>query len=298
MEETYKIIKFNNDNLEIDVKISPFEKTIWLSIDQISLLFGRDKSVISRHIKNIFEINELEEISCVAFFATELNKYDPRTGKMRKTKVDVKLFNLDVIISVGYRVNSIMGVKFRKWANEVLKEYLLQGYVINKERSLVTNENYVRLINKVESLDERVSNIENNYKPLEFKNSQLFFDGEFYDAYTLIQSIFESANNEIIIIDNYVDRTILDRLVVKKSNVQVIIYTSINSRLLGRDINTFNSQYGGLDVRYTTNVHDRYIIIDQNKIYHLGHSIKDLGKKIFSISESDSNLISKLLSNI
>ena len=298
MEETYKIIKFNNNNLEIDVKISPFEKTIWLSLDQIALLFGRDKSVISRHIKNIFEINELDEINCVAFFATELNKYDPRTGKTRKTKVDVKFFNLDVIISVGYRVNSIMGVTFRKWANEVLKEYLLQGYVINKERSLVTNENYVRLINKVESLDERVSNIENNYKPQQFKNSQLFFDGQLYDAYTLIQSLFESANNEIIIIDNYVDRSILDRLVVKKHNVQVIIYTSINTRLLGRDINTFNSQYGRLDVRYTTNVHDRYIIIDQNKIYHLGHSIKDLGKKIFSISESDSNLIFKLLSNI
>ena len=274
------------------------KKNIWLSIDQIALLFGRDKSVISRHIKNIFEIKELDEISCVAFFATELNKYDPRTGKMRKTKVDVKLFNLDVIISVGYRVNSIMGVTFRKWANEVLKEYLLTGYAINKERSIVTNENYVRLINKVESLDERVSNIENNYKPQEFKASQLFFDGQIYDAYTLIQSLFETANKEIIIIDNYVDRTILDRLVVKQNNVKIIIYTSINSRLLGRDINTFNSQYGGLDVKYTTNVHDRYIIIDQNKIYHLGHSIKDLGKKVFSISESDSNLIPKLLSNI
>ena len=298
MEEKYRIIKFNNKNLEIDVKISPFEKTIWLSIDQIALLFERDKSVISRHIKNIFEINELDEISCVAFFATELNKYDPRTGKMRKTKIDVKLFNLDVIISVGYRVNSIMGVTFRKWANEVLKEYLIKGYAINEERSLVTNENYVRLINKVESLDERVSNIEKEYKPKGFKNSQLFFDGEFYDAYTLIQSLFESANKEIIIIDNYTDRTILDRLVVKKSNVQVTIYTSINSRLLAKDINAFNDQYGGLDVRYTTNVHDRYIIIDQNKLYHLGHSIKDLGKKIFSISELDNNLILTLLRNI
>lgn len=261
-------------------------------------MFERDKSVISRHIKNIFEINELDEISCVAFFATELNKYDPRTGKMRKTKIDVKLFNLDVIISVGYRVNSIMGVTFRKWANEVLKEYLIKGYAINEERSLVTNENYVRLINKVESLDERVSNIEKEYKPKGFKNSQLFFDGEFYDAYTLIQSLFESANKEIIIIDNYTDRTILDRLVVKKSNVQVIIYTSINSRLLAKDINAFNNQYGGLNVRYTTNVHDRYIIIDQNKLYHLGHSIKDLGKKIFSISELDNNLILTLLRNI
>ena len=222
---------------------------------------------------------------------------------MRKTQIAnsdklVYLYDLDVIISVGYRVKSIKGVIFRKWANKVLKEYLLTGYVINENRSLVTNENYVRLINKVESLDERVSNIEINYKPQEFKNSQLFFDGQLYDAYTLIQSLFESANNEIIIIDNYVDRTILDRLVVKKNNVQVIIYTNVNSRLLGRDINSFNSQYGRLDVKYTNNVHDRYIIIDQNKIYHLGHSIKDLGKKIFSISESDNNLISKLLSNI
>ena len=281
MKEIYEIIKFNNNNLEIDVKVSPLENTIWLSIDQIALLFERDKSVISRHIKNIFQINELDENSCVAFFATELNKYDPRTGKMRKTKVDIKLFNLDVIISVGYRVNSIMGVIFRKWANNVLKEYLLKGYVINEERSLVTNENYVRLINKVESLDERVSCIEKEYKPHEFKNSQLFFDGEIYDAYTFVQSLIEKANNEIIIIDNYVDRTILDRLVVKKNNVQVIIYTSINSRLLGIDINAFNSQYGGLNVRYTTKVHDRYIIIDQNSLYHLGHSIKDLGKKYF-----------------
>ena len=281
---------------KLEVKF--YEDTVWLSQEQLLELYGSSKSNISEHIKHIFEINELVEISCVAFFATELNKYDPRTGKTRKTKVDVKFFNLDVIISVGYRVNSIMGVTFRKWANEVLKEYLLQGYVVNEKRSLVTNENYMRLINKVESLDEIVSNIQNNYKHKEFKNSQLFFDGQFYDAYTLIQSIIESANNEIIIIDNYVDRTILDRLVVKNRNVQVIIYTSVNSRLLGRDINTFNSQYCGLDVRYTTNVHDRYIIIDENKIYHLGHSIKDLGKKIFSISESDSNLISKLLINI
>ncbi len=174
----------------------------------------------------------------------------------------VEFYSLDIIIAVGFKTNSKRAIIFRKWTNKVLKEYLLQGYVINEKRSLVTNENYVRLINKVESLDERVSNIENNYKPKKFENSQLFFDGQLYDAYTIIQSLFESANNEIIIIDNYVDRTILDRLVVKKNNVQVIIYTSINSRLLGRDINTFNNQYGRLNVRYSTNVHDRYIIID------------------------------------
>ena len=285
----YEIVKFVDEEVKLDINISPLEKTIWISIEQMSVLFERDRSVISKHIKNIFLEGELLEDSVCAFFAHTAND-----GKV----YNVKYYNLDVVISVGYRVKSKRGVLFRQWASNIIQDYLIKGYAINEERSLVTNENYVRLINKVESLDERVSNIENNYKPQDFKSSQLFFDGQLYDAYTLIQSLFESANNEIIIIDNYIDRTILDRLAVKKSSAQVIIYTSINTRLLGRDINTFNSQYGGLDVKYTTNVHDRYIIIDQNKIYHLGHSIKDLGKKIFSISESDSNLISKLLSNI
>ena len=287
MSETkYEVVKFIDDNIELDVNIDPYSETIWLTQSQMAILFGVDISRISRHIKNA--LNE-EEIN---------SKRNLRKTQIANSDKLVYLYDLDVIISVGYRVKSIKGVIFRKWATKVLKEYLLQGYVINKERSLVTNENYVRLINKVESLDERVSNIENNYKPQEFKASQLFFDGQIYDAYTLIQSLFETANKEIIIIDNYVDRTILDRLVVKKNNVQVIIYTSINSRLLGQDINTFNSQYGGLDVKYTSNVHDRYIIIDQSKLYHLGHSIKDLGKKVFSISESDSDLIPRLLRNI
>ena len=282
----YALVKFIDNDLELDITISPEEDNIWLSKNQIAELFDRDRSVISKHIKKIFDDYECDKKSNVQ------KKHIPNSDKL------VEFYSLDIIIAVGFKTNSKRAIIFRRWANKVLKEYLLTGYVINKERSLVTNENYVRLINKVESLDERVSNIENNYKPLEFKNSQLFFDGQLYDAYTLIQSLFESANNEIIIIDNYVDRSILDRLVVKPNNVQVIIYTSINSGLLGRDINTFNNQYGGLDVKYTTNVHDRYIIIDQNKLYHLGHSIKDLGKKIFSISESDSNLIYKLLSNI
>ncbi len=285
----YEIVKFVDDEVKLDVNISPFEKTIWINIEQISVLFERDRSVISKHIKNIFLEGELLENAVCAFFAHTAND-----GKI----YNVKYYNLDVVISVGYRVKSKRGVLFRQWASNIIQEYLIKGYAINEERSLITNENYVRLINKVESLNERVNNIEKEYKPKEFKNSQIFFDGEFYDAYTLIQSLFESAHTEIIIIDNYVDRTILDRLVVKNSNVQVVIYTSINSRLLARDINAFNNQYGRLDVRYTTNVHDRYIIIDQSKLYHLGHSIKDLGKKIFSISESDNNLISVLLSNI
>lgn len=288
----YETVKFNNDSVEIDVTVSPLEDTVWLSQEQMALLFNVNVPAVNKHIKNIISENELDVGSTVS--KMEIVRYEGN----RRVKRNINIYNLDMIISVGYKVNSVEGIKFRRWANKVLKEYLLKGYIINEERSLVTNENYVRLINKVESLDERVSNIEKEYKPKEFKNSQLFFDGEIYDEYTLIQSLFESSNKEIIIIDNYIDRTILDRLVVKNCNVQVIIYTSINSRLLSRDIDAFNNQYGSLNVKYTTNVHDRYIIIDQRKLYHLGHSIKDLGKKIFSISESDNNLISVLLSNI
>lgn len=290
--DKYEIVKFNDDSVEVDVTVSPLEDTAWLSQEQMALLFNVNVPAINKHIRNIISENELSEDSNIS--KMEIVRYE---GK-RRIKRSINIYNLDMIILVGYRVNSKEGIKFRKWANKVLKEYLLKGYVINEERSLVTNENYVRLINKVESLDERVSNIENNYKPQDFKNSQLFFDGQFYDAYTLIQEVFEKALNEIIIIDNYVDRTILDRLKVKKTNVKVIIYTSLNSRLLSKDINAFNNQYGKLDVRYVSNVHDRFIIIDQNKLYHLGHSIKDLGKKIFSINELDNNLIEVLLSKI
>ena len=284
--DKYEIVKFVDNELELEVNVSPDEDNIWLSKNQISELFGRDRSVISKHIKKIFEDYECE--------------VERNVQKMHIANSDklVEFYSLDIIIGVGFKVNSKRAIIFRKWANKVLKEYLLKGYVINDERSLVTNENYIRLINKVESLDERVSYIETEYKPVEFKKSQLFFDGQLYDAYTLIQQIFESASSEIIIIDNYVDRSILDRLVVKKSNVQVKIYTLANTRLLINDINIFNSQYGGLNLKYTNNVHDRYIIIDQMKIYHLGHSIKDLGKKIISISVSDSNIILSLLNSI
>ena len=291
-EETkYELVKFIDNELELEVSVSPKEETIWMSQEQIVKLFNTSKQNISLHISNILKSGELE-------YSTVKENLTVQYEGERKIKRKIKLYNLEMIISVGYRVNSKRGIEFRRWANKVLKEYLLTGYVINEERSLVTNENYVRLINKVESLDERVSNIEKEYKPKEFKNSQIFYNGEFYDAYTLIQSIFEKATNEIIIIDNYTDRTILDRLVVKKKEVKVKIYTSINSKLIGRDINTFNNQYGLLEVIYTTKVHDRYIIIDQNKLYHLGHSIKDLGNKIFSISELDCKFIRVLISNL
>ena len=173
----YEIVKFNNDSVEVDVTVSPLEETVWLTQEQMALLFNVNVPAINKHIRNIISENELDESSTIS--KMEIVRYEGN----RRVKRNINIYNLDMIISVGYRVNSVEGIKFRKWAIKVLKEYLLQGYVINEKRSLVTNENYVRLINKVESLDERVSNIENNYKPQEFKSSQLFFYGQFYDAY-------------------------------------------------------------------------------------------------------------------
>ena len=285
----FELVKFIDDELEMDISVSPDEETIWMSLDQIGLLFDRDKSVISRHIKKIFTDNELDAKEVVAFFAT--------TTHDGKTYV-VKYYNLDVIISVGYRVNSQKGTNFRRWSNHVLKEYLLKGYIINENRVIVSNDNYIELKNKVIDIDNRLLKVEDQVLSKEHLLNKILYNGEFYDAYSLIQNIIESADCQIIIIDNYIDRTVLDRLVVKKEKVKVNIYTTTNAKLLPNDIQTFNQQYGPINVKYTNLVHDRYIIIDNIRLYHLGHSIKDLGKKISSISELETNLIQSLLESI
>ena len=157
-DKKYEIVKFIDNQFELDVYVNPNEETIWLTQNEIAELFDKDRKTITRHIQNIikeFELNEKQVCSKKEHTAQDGKKYI------------VSIYNLDMIIAIGYRVKSKRAIIFRRWASEVLKEYLLTGYVINEDRTLVTNENYIRLINKVESLDERVSNIENNYKPQE-----------------------------------------------------------------------------------------------------------------------------------
>ena len=291
-DEKYEIVKFVDVELELEVNVSPKEETIWLTQEEIGYLFGKARNTITEHINIIYKNNELDEqLTCRKIRRV---KYEG----VRKIEREIKMYNLDIIIYVGYRVNSSKAQIFKKWSNKVLKEYLLKGYVINENRVIVSNENYIELRNEVSNINNRLIKLEDKVFDKEYGLNKILYNGQFYDAYTLIQQIFESANNEIIIIDNYVDRTVLDRLIVKKNNVKVTIYTSITSRLLGKDIDLFNKQYGKLEVKYTTKVHDRYIIIDQTKLYHLGYSIKDLGKKICSISESDSLLIKELINNL
>ena len=287
--DKYEVIKFKDNEFEMDVRVSPCENTVWLTQKQMSILFEVTTDNIGLHIRNIFKEKELD------VSVAEDSSVTASDGKIYKTKI----YNLDMIISVGYRVKSKRGVLFRRWANQVLKQYLLNGYVINENRVVVSNENYIELRNEVASINTRLIKLEDKVFDEQYNKHSILFNGQFYDAYMLIQSIFEEANKEIIIIDNYVDRTILDRLIVKKSNVKVIIYTHRDkSKLLNKDIEMFNKQYGDLSIRYTDKVHDRYIIIDRNKIYHLGASIKDLGKKIFSINELEYEFIVVLLTKI
>ncbi|HQN72818.1 MAG TPA: RhuM family protein [bacterium] len=239
-------------------------ETVWLSLDQIANLFERDKSTVSRHIKNIFKENELEKNSVIANFAT--------TAADGKT-YSVDYYNLDVIISVGYRVKSKRGTQFRIWANKVLKDYLMKGYALNQrieqiEEKLFEHDKKFELI------------IQQTIPPKE----GIFFEGQVFDAYELVISIIKDAKRSIILIDNYVDETVLSMLSKRKDQVKASIYTANLSKELSLDLKKHNAQYTPVEIKVFSKSHDRFLIIDEKTVYHIGGSLKDLGKKLFAFS--------------
>jgi Virulence protein RhuM family len=253
----------------IDVLIE--DDTVWLTQLQMVQLFQSTKQNISLHINNLFKEGELDEDSTVKEYLTVQNEGG------RKISRNIKVYNLDVIISVGYRVKSTTGTQFRIWANKILKDYLLKGYAIN---------------HRIEVLEKKVSSIE--IKNTEFQlliNSNLspqqgvFFEGELFDAHVLISKIIKSAHYSILLFDNYIDETVLTQLAKKNKGVSVKIYTKSISRQLQLDVEKFNKQYDSLQVFEFDKAHDRFLIIDQKEIYHLGASLKDLGKKWFAFSK-------------
>ena len=215
-ENNYEIVNFIDGELELEVNVSPHEDTLWLSQIEIAELFKKERTTIAEHTGNIYREKELDVHS-----TCRKSRQVRKEGKREIERV-INLYNLDIIILIGYRVNSKRAQSFRKWANKVLKEYLLKGYVLNENRVVVSNENYIELENKVTNLNNRLIKLEDKVLAKEYKINKIFYNGEFYDSYTLIQSIFENAINEIIIIDNYIDRTILDRLVFKRKDVKVL----------------------------------------------------------------------------
>ena len=263
-EKKYELIKFEDGDFGLDVNVSPDEDTVWLSANEIALLFNRDPKTIRKHINNVFEENEVD--------------INSNTQKMRIAGVDqrVVFYSLNVIISVGYRVKSKRGVLFRQWANSILKQYLLKGSVINEERCLSCTSNIISLQNKVEMIESKIKNMEDD---LYLENSKAFFEGEIVEPYTFIRHIFFLAKKELVITDYYADNYLISML--KDVKVKITIITSSNSYL--NKINIPNN----INIKHNNNIHGRYIFIDDKYVYALDNSFNNIGKKEFIIMKLD-----------
>lgn len=262
----------------IEVKIEA--ETVWLSLNQISQLFGRDKSVISRHLSNIFKEGELIKEATVAKFAT----VQIEAGRSITREID--FYNLDAILSVGYRVNSKQGTRFRIWATNVLRDYLLKGYALNQRMD--------RVETNVELLSQQVNAISLQIKSTELPNQGIFFDGQIFDAYIFVADLIRKARKSLILIDNYLDDSVLTLLNKRKKGVDCICYTKTITKNLKLDLEKHNSQYPPIEVREFDAAHDRFLIIDRKELYHIGASLKDLGKKWFGFSRMDVEVLSIL----
>ncbi len=266
------IIVYNDGELEL--KVSLENETVWLNRNQIAELFGRDVKTIGKHITNVFNDGELNRIAVVANFATTAID-----GKI----YNIEYYNLDVIISIGYRVKSQKGVRFRQWATSVLKNYIQNGFVINSDR--ITNDRFVSLENEVKFLKSKVENISNSHENKTLKAKQgIFYDGQIFDAYVFVNDLLKSVVDEVILIDNYIDETVFT-LFSKYPNIRTKIYTQNISKQLKLDFEKYQKQYKNIELFEFKNSHDRFLIIDKKDIYHLGASLKDLGKKWFAFSK-------------
>ncbi|MCD4758514.1 MAG: virulence RhuM family protein [Arcobacteraceae bacterium] len=266
------VVVYNDGELELNVSIE--NETVWLNRNQISELFGRDVKTIGKHITNVFRDKELDKFSVVAKFATTA-----LDGKI----YNVEYYSLDVIISVGYRVKSHKGVRFRQWATSVLKNFIQNGYAINGDK--ITNERFISLENEVSFLKSKVDFISNSLESNSLKEKQgIFYDGQIYDAYAFINDLLKSANKEVLLIDNYIDETVFT-LFSKYPNLKIKIYTQTINKQLKLDYKKYNLQYQNIELKEFKNTHDRFIIVDNTQMYHLGASLKDLGKKWFAFSK-------------
>ncbi|MDP3463661.1 MAG: RhuM family protein [Bacteroidales bacterium] len=261
----------NQPQLKIEVRIE--DETVWLTQAKIAELFGVRRPAITKHLKNIFISGELDEDSTCSILE--------HMGADGNQKYKTKYYNLDVILSVGYRVNSINATQFRIWANKILKEYLLKGHVVNHRLNRVEEEvNQIKgRINEIEFM------VQANLQP----NEGIFYDGQVFDAWQFVSRLVKEAENSIILIDNYIDESILHLLSKRKTGTSAIIYTGKISKQLETDLNKHNQQYPIIELKHFTKSHDRFLIIDQKDVYHIGASLKDLGKKWFAFSKINLN---------
>jgi len=279
-----QVIVYENGEVEVKVSLDNKNETIWLRTEDIALLFGVKRPAIVKHIGNIYKSGELEESSTCSIL-----EQVTKDGKKRQ----VKYYNLDIIISVGYRVNSVKATKFRQWATKILKHYIINGYAINSEK--ITIDRFLNLENDVISLKQDIQSIKKKVSnnQLELKQG-IFYNGQIFDAYIFINDLFKNAKEEIILIDNYIDDSVLV-LFSKHSNINFTIITKKISKQLKLDIEKYNSQYNNLNIKISNKFHDRFLLIDNKEAYHIGASLKDLGKKVFAFNKIDINLLSNII---
>ena len=261
---------------EVRLEVRLEEETVWLNRQQLSELFNRDVKTIGKHVNNALK-EELAGMATVANFATVQKEGD------RIVTRQVEYYNLDTVLSVGYRVKSNRGVEFRRWANKVLKEYLLKGHVINYrlEQMDTRLQKHER---QIEYLTDKVDFfVRTSLPPME----GVFYDGQIFDAYKFATDLIRSAKKSILLIDNYVDESVLLMLSKRNAGVKADIYTQAVSRQLQLDLQKHNSQYPPIGVHTYRKCHDRFLIIDGTDIWHIGSSLKDLGKKMFAFSRLD-----------
>ena len=260
-----EIILYQPDStVKLEVRLE--NETVWLTQQQIADLFGVKQPAISKHLKNIFESGELIETSVHSIL-----EYTATDGKSYKTK----FYNLDAILSVGYRVNSKNATRFRQWANNVLKDYLIKGYAVSRR--------FERLEYRMSKTEEKIDFILNTSLP---PKEGIIYDGQIFDAYTLMCDLIRSAKNRIIIVDNYIDDSVFRQLDKRAAGVSATIFTPSISRTLRQDLERHNAQYAPIEVKIFRRAHDRFLIIDDT-VYHVGASFKDLGKKLTAFSKME-----------
>jgi len=278
-----EIVLYQDNELSSRIDVRVEAETVWLNRNQLAVLFNRDVKTIGKHINNVFSEGELDKNSTVANFATVQNEGG------RNIEREIEYFNLDVIISIGYRVKSKQGTQFRIWANRILKEYLLKGYLISNRINRIEDDVY--------SLKQKVDKIDLQISAEQLPKQGIFYENQVFDAYNFVSDLFRSAKVSILIIDNFIDDSVLVHLTKVAKNVQVKILIKAISDQLALDVKKFNSQYFPIEIITFTHAHDRFIIIDNKDVYHLGASLKDLGKKWFAFSKiekSDMELLRKL----
>ena len=261
------LYQMQDGTTSLDVVVE--NETVWLPLEKMAELFQRNKSTISRHIRNVFEEGELDNNSTVANFATVQMEGN------RQIERCIEYFNLDVIISVGYRVKSQQGTHFRIWANRILKEYILKGYAINQR--------FERIEYRVAETEKKIDFFVKTALP---PVQGIFYDGQIFDAHVFISDLIKSAKKSIVVIDNYIDETVLLLLSKRLPEIKAKIYTKQISPQLQLDLNKHNAQFEPVNIFESNSFHDRFLLID-NTVYHIGTSLKDLGKKLFAFSKME-----------